>query len=163
MKIRIGPINLIGAIGAIILLLGLTGPWISQYYDKESSWDTEKLREIEIYKKSINFSPLIMTMIEDNENRKETIFYSLSTTISSLGIMIAGILATINFNRWQLGMSGFIIWMISTLIFFLSFGNLQYGFSCYEGCSLFGWGWTISIVGGITILISSITTLITER
>ena len=52
MKIRIGPINLIGAIGAIILLVGLSGPWISQYYDKESSWDTEKLREIEIYKKN---------------------------------------------------------------------------------------------------------------
>ena len=163
MKIKAGPINFIGAIGAIILLIGLSGPWISQYYEKESSWDTEKLREIERYKKIINFNPLIMTMIEDNENRKDTVFYSLSTTISSIGIIISGILSTIDFKRWQLGMTGFIIWIVSVGIFFLSVGNLQYGFSCYEGCSLFKWGWTVSILGGITIFSSSIMTLMTER
>ena len=133
--------SILGIIGAILLIVGLIGPWFSQFRGGSSA-DLEMRTSI--------LTPLHVSYYTSEKIVADVWFYSLGTSIAAGGFILAAILSAISFGRWKISLAGLIIWIISLEVFFLSFGSgLGMGFS-----TRINWGLQLTIACGAIFFIS---------
>ena len=110
-KIMMRKVSFLGIIGAILLILGLTGPWFSQFRGGNSA---------DLVMRVSLLNPLHISYYADGKVIADIWFYSLGTSISAGGFVLAAILSAFSFGRWRISLAGLLVWIVSLEIFFLS-------------------------------------------
>lgn len=157
LKLRFGPVNIFGLVGALLLLIGLAGPWLSMYYERHTAWDPVGLRVIWSYNRTIDFNPLFAVFTRHGKVLEGSWFYSVGATMAGGGFFLAALLSALDFRRWEFSMLGFFLWLSSFMIFIMSFGRLDWGYGV-----LGNWGLHLGLYGGVIIFASSITTMLSD-
>jgi len=135
--------SILGIIGAVLLIVGLTGPWFSQFRGGSSA-------DLEMRASVLN--PIHISYYTSEKLVADVWFYSLGTSLAAGGFVLAAILSALNFGRWKISLAGLLVWIISLEIFFLSFGSgLGMGFS-----TRVNWGLQLTLACGVILFISFI-------
>ena len=139
-KIMMRKVSLLGIIVAVLLILGLTGPWFSQFRGGNSA---------DLVMRVSLLNPLHISYYTGEKIVADVWFYSLGTSISAGGFVLAAILSAFSFGRWRISLAGLLIWIVSLEIFFLSFGSgLGLGFS-----TEINWGLHLTLACGIIFFV----------
>lgn len=132
--------GVVSVIGSILVFVGLFGTWL--WHPMPQYRDT-----------ILEISPLCVRLIEHGVLRSWFWFYELSLglSLSAMGLIVAAVLCLISFGRWKVSLAGCFFYVISIMLFFLSFGRgLSIGVK-----TLIGWGLWVTIVGGIVMFASA--------
>ena len=135
-------------IGGIIALIGFFGTWL---------WHRELNKNI-VYE----ISPLYTKIIDNGVLLYTYWFYnfniSFSLSLSAIGLLIGVFVYLISCNRLKINVIGSIVFFISFLLFFFSFGEgLEIGVR-----TKIGWGLQVTIVGGIIMFFSTFINILTN-
>jgi len=143
----INKIDVWGILIGLIIILGLTGPWlikdIKSYEFKDS-------------KEKIFMSPLFSSIVRDDQFVTTIWFISLETSLSGAALILTSILCAFKFKRKWIN---FLLFNISFLGFIFFFGSLGRGLSIGVRTFL-GWGLFVTIIGIILMFILSLDKLI---
>ena len=141
-RLKIQPTIAIGVIGGAMNIIGLFEPWLSQ--------STNGLGEH--YRFTIKISPLFVSIAECGSSKSILWFYNISISIAAIGLIVAGIICSLSFGNWKISLTGWCIWVISFMLFFLSLGRgLSLGIRTFV-CG----GFWITLSGGILMFISTL-------
>ena len=135
---------------AILLMVSLFKPWLWRGYEPWSEFSQEYRKPIIHYHKIITITPIKIEVVEDGNLILSKWFYRVEMSIAGIGIITCSIICLINFNKWKLDFVGFLSWMFSLILFFLTLGGRGYGIG---SITFLGLGLKIFLIGGFLLII----------
>jgi len=149
-------INLWGLVIGIVVLIGLFGPWITKGLDPYGVKNPKTgLGELH-YRRRILLSPFYAVIIEESFIPKIMWFPSRGTVTSGLMLFSASILSAFKFKRNWANLVIFIMAFSGVVLFFMSLGTgLGVGLK-----TNFGWGLIATLLGVVSMMVSSIIQII---
>jgi hypothetical protein len=136
---------------AFIILVGLTGPWLTVGYDSYSVIDPiTKLGEAR-YHSRVELSPFFGSMFKDEILQSHQFFVSYETSIGGVLLVFSALLSILVYGVNWADFIFFILAICGVILFFLGVG---------EGISIgvftqIGWGLEITILGLFLSLVLS--------
>ena len=145
-------INLAGLLVAIILIIGLFGPWLIVGYDSYAKINPETKVGEAHYHSIVELNPLYASLYNDEELVEKTWFITFGTALAGLTLIISAALSIFKYKQTFVHTALFILSLIGVFIFFLSVGS---GISIGVATQI-GWGLEIA---GLGLLVSFVVAL----
>ena len=146
----------LGVLVALVMLVGLTGPWLTVGYDSYSVIDpVTKLGGIR-YHSRVELSPFFGSTFKDEVLQGREFFVSAGTSVCGVFLVFSALLSILVYRVNWAHFAFFLMALCGVVLFFLSVG---------EGISIgvitqIGWGLDVTILGLLLSLILSLKELV---
>jgi len=145
-------INFAGFIVAIIMIIGLFGPWLTVSYDSYSKINpVTKLGEA-YYHSRVELTPLFGSVYKDEILVEQTWFVSIGINVAGFIMALSAFLSILKYKKNWAHFSIFVLYIVGIVFFFMSLG---------EGISIgvftdVGWGLKVTGLGVLILFLFSI-------
>lgn len=136
-------VNRLGVIVALVILLGLLGPWITLDYDSYPVFNLKTRLGEKHYHARIELSPFFGTLYRDRQMVTRIWYLSTGTAIGGAILAVAAILTSFRYSRNWANFMIFFTCLGGLVVFFLSLGRgISVGVFTHVG-----WGLGACILG----------------
>ncbi len=140
-------INLAGLLSAIILIIGLIGPWLTVSYDSYAKLNPETKVGEAYYHHRVELNPMFASLYNDEVLVEKTWFITFGIGLAGIILVVAAVFSIFKYKRTWVHLSLLILSIIGMMIFFLSVGN---GISIGVATQI---GWGLEVYGlGLLVL-----------
>lgn len=147
---RFRSVNVLGIIAIVFVLCGLVGPWLSRSTDSWRVYNQSTLQVEVYYRYTTKISPLLLSQAEYEVSRTDLWFYNSAMSLVAIFLVVGSILCSFSFGRFKVSFTGWLLWCLSCLLFFLNLGGgLWLGVHTF-----FGWGFIATVIAGFLMFFS---------
>jgi hypothetical protein len=141
-----------GIIVAILMVVGVFGPWLTLSYDPDSRIDPVTKIGERFYHSRIELSPFIGSLSKDGIILEESWLISPGTAIGGIIILFSAFLAIFKYHKIWVHFALFLASILGFISFFMSVGRgIAIGV-----ITQIGWGMWLSGLGVMLLLVVSI-------
>jgi len=145
-------INLAGLLIAIILIIGLFGPWLTVGYDSYAKINPETKVGEAYYHSRVELNPLYASIYKDEVLVEKTWFITIGISLAGLMLMLAAVLSIFRYKQTWVHISLFMLSMVGMFFFFMSVGSgISIGVVTHVG-----WGLEVAGLGLLFLFVVSL-------